>query len=416
MPQPSPEEEFLKNEFKQFYLANEIKSIPQIEQREFGIGAYGKKITKRHMSFSDYSDLNFFLRNEVPLFISSSAAYYKDPSARPMESKLFLGSDLVYEFDVSDINSDCKENHDFWLCEKCGKKYAVLLEACNECQGKLIQYKFPCSKCVNETKKQTLRLLNILRDELGLSSNISVNFSGNAGYHVHIRDKSIRNISAEARLAIVDYITAEGFSFEKSGFNFDDLKCPPIHEAVGLRKRVLDNLTNFILNASYDWLVQYGCVSLTMSQKHAGKNLVAKIIEKRKEVAEQLKRGLFYTIGSNKVASAFWKALAEKAVSEASLPIDRQTSVDIYKIVRVPDTLHGSTGFIAKTIELAKIEDFNPFEHALAFGKRQIKVFISKAPEFKIDGEKFGPFDNEEATLPENAAVYLVAKGVAKIM
>lgn len=409
------EEEFLKERFRRFYASNEIKSIPHVEMREFGIGAFGKKIAKRHIGFSSNEELNFFLRSEVPFFISCSPAYYKDPEARPMESKGLIGSDLIYEFDVSDVDSDCKQDHDFWMCENCGKTYGAATESCSSCGGKLAQFKFPCEKCIEETKRQTFRLLNILSDELSFGS-ISVNFSGNAGYHVHVRDARIKNFSQDARLAIVDYLTGEGFSFEKSGFDFENLLCPKINEVAGIRKRVLDRMIGFILEQNADWLFQYGCISLSTSQKRSGKMLVGHIVQNRQKLVSQIQKGLLPSFKSESVASSFWKSLAEMALRMESLPIDRQTSADIYKIVRVPDTLHGSTGFIAKTISIDYLRDFNPFDHALAFSDDQIKVFISKAPEFKIKGAKFGPFEKEEVELPENAAVYLIAKGVGKII
>ncbi|MCX8190090.1 MAG: hypothetical protein N3F05_02560 [Candidatus Diapherotrites archaeon] len=408
------EEDFLREHFRRFYASNEIKSVPSVEMREFGIGAFGKKIARRHISFSTNKDLNFFLRTEVPLFISCSAAYYKDPAARPMESKGLIGSDLVYEFDASDVDSDCKQKHDFWMCEKCGKTYKFVADNCDNCGGKLSQFKFPCEKCIGETKKQTFRLINILVDELGFS-NIYLNFSGNAGYHVHVRDAGIKGLSQDARLAIVDYLTGEGFSFEKSGFDFENLLCPKINEAKGLRKRILDRMIFFVCESSSDWLFQFGSISLSTSQKRSAKVFVRNIVENRQKAVLQIQSGVLPLFGSKSIAASFWKAIAENSLRLESFPIDRQTSADIYKIVRVPDTLHGSTGFIAKTISVDLLNDFDPFEHALAFGNGQIKVFISKAPEFKIQGAKFGPFEKEEVQLPENAAIYLLAKGVGKL-
>jgi len=411
------EENFLREKFKEFYSRHNVVSVPEIEKREFGIGDFGKKISKRHMNFSDYSELNIFLRTEAPFFISYSAAYYKEPAARPMENKGLIGADLIYEFDVSDIDSDCKENHDFWFCASCGSSGKGTPQRCPNCSETVQQYKFPCEKCIGETKKQVFYLLDILKDELGFSEGISVNFSGNAGFHVHVREKAIRGLSAEARIELVDYLTLAGFSPERNGFDISGkmLQCPKISEARGAQARVLKFLIDSIQQANADWLVQYGCISLTTSQKHAGRELASYIVQNKARAIESIKNGLLPYIGSQKVASIFWKSLIENAVRLASVKLDRQTSVDIYKIVRVPDTLHGSTGLIAKTLPLQALKDFNPFEHALAFGNQQIKVFINKAPRFKMAGNCFGPFEKESAELPEYAAIYLLAKGVAKL-
>ena len=71
--------------------------VPHYSARDYQkIGAhekdseFGKKISSRHLSFSNNDELNFFLRTEVPFYISCSTAFYKFPAARPMEAKQFV--------------------------------------------------------------------------------------------------------------------------------------------------------------------------------------------------------------------------------------------------------------------------------------------------------------------------------------
>jgi len=411
------EESFLKKKFAEYYLKHEVKSVPEIHMREFGIGDFGKKIVRRHMSFESYAELNSFLRREAPLFISYSAAYYKAASARPMEKKGLLGADLIYEFDAGDMQTSCREKHDFWMCGKCGATGKGALTRCPKCSSPVKQYKFPCEHCLGETKRQVLTLLRILETELDLSNGVSINFSGNVGYHVHIRAESIRQLSPDARMELVDYLTASGFVPEYNGFDLSSkmLRCPKLAGVKGVRARVMQHLIEFLENASKDELAQYGCISIPSKRKREGWALASYIYNNKASVVSRLKNGTLFYIGSKNIASAFWGAIIEHAVRLSSVKLDRQTSVDIHKIIRVPDTLHGSTGLVAKTVSLNELKNFNPFKHALAFGSNQIKVFINKAPEFKIVNSTFGPFENEQATLPEYAAIYLVAKGVATL-
>ncbi|KKW40743.1 MAG: hypothetical protein UY87_C0013G0016 [Candidatus Peribacteria bacterium GW2011_GWC2_54_8] len=53
-----------------------------------------------------------------------------------------------------------------------------------------------------------------------------------------------------------------------------------------------------------------------------------------------------------KKSKQFWQLLLEHFVEGQKLFIDRQTSIDLVKIVRVPETLHGGTGLLAKKIQL----------------------------------------------------------------
>ena len=109
--------------------------------------------------------------------------------------------------------------------------------------------------------------------------------------------------------------------------------------------------------------------------------------------------------------SVLWKNILDYVVSKEMSPIDRQTSIDLHKIVRVPNTLHGETGLIAKSIPLDDLKDFDPFKDTIVFGSESIKVKISKTPKFILKGEHFGPFENQVEELPLFVAIYLIGKG-----
>ena len=401
--------EFLKKKFREYYSKHAVNSVPSIEAREFGIGDFKKKIVKRHMHFASVSELNEFLRKEAPLYISYSAAYYKEPEARPMENKGFLGSDLVYEFDADDLGLDCKEEHDFWYCKRCGNSGKGSVKNCSNCGSAVEQYQFVCEKCLDATKKQMLKLIKVLDEELGIFEQVSINFSGNAGYHLHIRSEKVRPLSSAARLELVDYLTLAGFTAEASIADFSEkmLKCAKPQAVKGAKARVLNRMMEFISNASPDELAAFGGIRLSKARY---------VHENRAKIIEKMKQGILdYLPGSKAISVKFWQNLIEHAKHCEALKLDRQTSIDIHKIVRVPDTLHGSTGLIAKTVPLEHFKEFMPLKQAVAFGSRQIKVFINKAPKFKLGAERFGPYENEQAVLPEYAAIYLIGKGLASL-
>jgi hypothetical protein len=78
----------------------------------------------------------------------------------------------------------------------------------------------------------------------------------------------------------------------------------------------------------------------------------------------------------------------------------------------MPGTLHGETGFIKK--EITTIESFCPLVDAIAFAQEPIKVHVHYAPKFELNEQVFGPYKNQEITLPEMAAVFLVCMGLAE--
>ena len=205
--------EFLKNEFSEFYNKTFIRQPPMIEKREFGIGNFFEKIYKRHISFSSYEELNAFLRKEAPLYISFSGSYYEKPSATPMSNKHRIGADLYYEIDADDLATECKQQHDLWFCEACQASGNGRPKCCVECGSKKLKYQeWVCPECLNEAKKELYKLIKILENEFGIFEEYQINFSGHKGYHLHIRNPCIKNLSKEARQELLDYITLHGLT------------------------------------------------------------------------------------------------------------------------------------------------------------------------------------------------------------
>ncbi len=404
---------FLAKNFKEYYEKHSLRGIPAIEQREFGVGDFGKKIVRRHMFFPGLKELNSFLKESVPPFISYSAAYYKRPSARPMSAKGFMGADLIYEFDADDIKTKCKEEHDSWKCKNpaCGAEGKGSVQACPKCGSQVEVKQWFCSECLGAAKEQTFKLVEVLSSELGFEEGISVNFSGKAGFHVHIRSKKAISLSRSARNELIDYLTLNGFDLEAHGFGRAEssmLTCPVLRNAKGIEKRFMERLSSFIENWSAEKLAVHGNIKRARSSF---------LIKNRNIILEKMKEGILFPIPAEKpeTSKKFWNLLIEEALREESiaLSIDRQTSVDVHKILRLPGSLHGSTGLVAREVSLEELRAFDPFKDAVVFGSEPVRVFINKAPKFSLGGESFPAFKQTEQELPLNAAVYLVGMGRA---
>jgi DNA primase small subunit len=397
------EENFLRQRFKAFYEKNFVSEPPALEQREFGIGSFGKKIANRHIAFVDAKSFNEFLRSEVPFYVSYSAAYYKRPEATPMLAKGLLKSDIVYEFDADDIKTACKLEHDSWRCSKCGVQGKGSIQNCTSCGSSVEAEEWVCPSCLEAVKKQVMGLLGFLENDFAFTDGISINFSGSKGYHIHLRSSAVQGLSQPARIELLDYLTANSLSLENLGF-FES-HCPKQREAFGWAKRLRSGLVGFLGKASADELAVAGGIS----SKSA-----AKLLEKKEKLLQKINDGILPEFLARK-NKEFWRSLLEHLVEEQRLEVDRQTSVDIAKIIRVPETIHGGTGLIAKKLSLNNLSSFNPLAEALAFGDAPRKVFVKSAPRFFLKGEWFGPFKGQETELPEFAAVFLVARGSAEL-
>lgn len=398
------EENYLKEKFKEYYEKNYVPEIPEIDKREFGIGIFGKKIANRHMEFKNENELNNYLQRETPFYISYSNAYYKFPKKRPMKAKELIKADLIYEFDADDLKIECKIEHDKWKCKECGKEGKGRVEKCDECGSKSIELEqWFCTNCFEEVKKQMKKLIKILDKELDILNDCSINFSGNAGYHLHLRNEKIQKLKQSARIELLDYLTGYGYKEEESGFNFKERQMPNREKAKGWNKRIIEEIKN---------LVQ-GEEEIIAGITNSRISTIQKI--DKEKIINQIENGTMPTIGNEQKTQDFWKKLIDYIKEKNSLDIDRQTSTDLNKIIRMPNTIHGGTGLVAKTIKIEELAKHEPLKDCIAFSENPKKVYINKAPRIEIGGHKYGPYENQEIEIEEYAAIFMIAKKIAKL-
>ena len=104
-----------------------------------------------------------------------------------------------------------------------------------------------------------------------------------------------------------------------------------------------------------------------------------------------------------------WKTLSSRAVERRSAKIDTVVTTDIHRLIRLPGTLNGHTGLKALEVDKDRLDDFDPFTETLAFqGSMRVKVL--DCPRFELGRQKFGPYHEQEVTLPSSAAMLLLCK------
>lgn len=289
------EEEYIREKIREYYRGG-ISAPVEIEKREFGIGDFEKKIVVRHLAFQNMSQLHSFLIQEAPPYVSQSISYYEYPDGRPMEKKNWLGADLVFDLDADEV--------------PCGKKHIE---------------KWFCKDCLENVKNETLKLIDLLTGDFGIEKKeLKILFSGNKGYHVHIRTPEVKGLDQDARKEIVEYIRRD--SGKKPG---------------------------------------KGNIDIRSGRKLMPENVL-------------------------------------------SAKIDPSVTFDLSKLIRMPDSIHGSSGL--KVCHITNLEKFDPFRDAVVFGEKEVGI-MADSPEFTLKDRTFGPFKNQEVKLPEYAAIYLILKG-----
>ncbi len=364
------EEKFLRKKFSGYYGTSAV-AVRGLEKREFGFGGWEKKIEFRHIAFRNESELRARLVAEAPLYISHSVAYYEFPDARPMPRKNWLGSDLIFDLDTDG-------------------------SACNHVCGK-----FTCQKCLDAVKADAIKLIEeFLLPDFGFSkSELAVNFSGSRGYHVHVVSDAIYDLDREARREIADYVSGTGLSFERLFWNEGKKFFGPSPSQGGFGGKFA---RAFLAKLSDD------AFALSIARK-------LKKPEEREKLRGAIEKGNWDNIGITNREKKLSEKFEEMKLTMAGR-IDANVTADTSKLIRMPDSIHGGSGFAAKRLPTPDaIAGFEPMRSAPVFGSAPLRVKATEAvPALNIRDFSFGPFGaGEVRELPEACAIYLLCKKAA---
>lgn len=387
------EARFLKNAFASYYargfdLAREPKHI---DRREFGFTTFGEKLVIRHRRFSKWSELRDFVNSLAPADIMCSTAIYERPD-EPMERKGWLGAELVFDIDADHVGTDCLSQHTSWFCPSCGESgWGLGIAKCPACGGKVEEIKWFCENCLEAAKQETIKLLDFLENDFGFSeSEILLCFSGHRGFHVHVLSDEVMSLDQQSRKEIVDYLLGVGLDFKALGFA--PRGKPPMLTSGGWRGRVARRI--------YDLLFE----------KAREDERIPPILEKWSD--EMPVSAVLEVLGRE-----YWKLL-ERAKEEVATHVDSVVTTDLHRIMRLPGTLHGKTGLLAKVISPSEIDSFDPFVEAVVLPKSVVSVSVkAPIPEIRLWNEAYGPFERgQRVDAPKALGVLLIAKGAAKLV
>ena len=403
---------FIQGKFQEYY-GGEI-AIPEFSffrRREFGFLLFEGGML-RHKSFNSVGDLCRFLGDVVPSDVYYSCAFYEYPEAR-MDEKGWLGADLVFDIDADHILTPCNKVHDVWVCCSCGfAGRGGTPEVCPRCGGERFEAKvWACEVCLEAAKAESLKLLDMLKNDFGLSMDeVRVFFSGHRGYHVQVESEVVRSLDSVARKEIVDYVSGIGLDIGFHGlrrsrdYAANLVKGPSLDDS-GWRGRIARGVYEIILEGSQEKLEELG-----LSRRTA-----RIIVENRDRILDGWRRGGPWSVVKG-VGLESWRKIVEHAVYLQSAKVDTVVTTDVHRLIRLEETLHGKTGFKKTEVDLSRIEEFDPLKEGIAFKKGFVKVFVTESPEIRVGDESFGPFNNRKVELPMAAAMLLLCKGVARVV
>ncbi len=396
---------FLQQHFRSYYRRNPVSYPQRFTSREWGFIFFSGGFMQRHLGFRTQDEVRDFFLRRPPAHAYYSTAYYERPSAPTMPEKGWRGADLIFDLDA---------DH---LAGADGLTFEKMLEL---------------------VRDQVINLVDdFLRSDFGFTTDqMELYFSGGRGYHVHVHDPKIYDLSAHDRREIVDYITGTGFDINinlrrsaikkervgkwtKLKYAYDPLPPPT---APGWRARIRRGLEMQL--EEWETLPEERAIKSMTQYKGIGKKGAKKLYQslyagsgEKRQVEKFRETGrLDYLTEDDRLLNAF----VTKATDEMRVLVEGETdepvTADIKRLIRVPGSLHGKTGFCVTPVPFEEMDTFEPLLEAVVFSQRPMKVRVVKPFAITLCDERYS-YEPDEApqSMPECVAIYAVAKRFAII-
>jgi DNA primase small subunit len=376
--------EFLRQRFASYYRHARFVMPPAIEQREWGFIFFDPNPDirmRRHMAFSTREEAGEYLRTMVPAHVYYSTAYYAMPAAPTMQEKIWAGADLIFDLDADHIVRG---------------PYRMMLE---------------------RVKVETEKLLKMLTVELGIAPDrIQLAFSGGRGYHVHVRDDAIRSWASAQRRELIDYVC--GIGIDPAVMLGSGARGIP-----GWRQRyrhaLISLLREYAVLGKDEAVERLSALEREgRSGKHIGKKTASDFYDGLDALIRQLEDPEKKADLPNPVIRALVSREDSPLLSylkeEAALA-DEPVTTDIKRLIRLPGSLHGGSGFRVTPLEISDLHAFDPLEDAVVFGSAPVAIEVKiKEVAMPILGKEYH-LGSGLNTVPEALAVFLCCRGLAEI-
>lgn len=381
--------------FARYYERTPIPPPSALPEREFAAFPFGAESgMRRHAALPNAEAFHRFLTSVVPRHVYYSSAYYVHPEHPTMPGKIWQGADVVFDLDADHLR------------QSEGLNYAAQLAL---------------------VKEQLKRLYDdFLTTDFGLDpTQAEIVFSGGRGYHVHVRDERFRGLTSPARRELVDYLQgsetdlvatvleerhADGAGGPARRFR---RLSPP--DAPGWKGRTTRGLQAILAR----WEAEGPDVA------------ASEMIRSGMAVpdAKRLARALLKDGGAAKIRSTLalgalpreiplelLAIVLKSATVEVQGETDAPVTTDIHRLIRLPGSLHGGTGFRVLPVARDALDAFDPFEAALYPGDPEATVAVTLLD--TVDHpfrERISGSAGRDLELPEAEALFLVLRGEASL-
>ncbi|HUU76059.1 MAG TPA: DNA primase catalytic subunit PriS [Methanoregulaceae archaeon] len=373
--------EFLKQRFREYYKGAYLSAPPSVEQREWGFvffeADYPEIRMRRHIGFGSPQELFEYAKAMVPAHAYYSSAYYATPGAPTMATKGWLGADLIFDLDADHI------------------------------------MRGPYDLMLARVKQECEKLIGMLTDELGFSKReIALVFSGGRGYHIHIREIAVRGWGSAERREIIDYVCG-------IGIDPGVMLSMRSHSPRGWHQRYISSLHEYLV-----WLKgmeNEEAISRLSALEGVGKVSAEEFMKRSGELVRLLESDpAAINLRDRTVGKVIWALFQDKEsdflarIREQAALADEPVTTDTKRLIRMPGSLHGGSGFRVTPLVADELEDFNPLVDAVVFGTREVGVDMAKGLSVPLLGNTY-TLEAGKNSVPEALAVFLCCRGMAEI-
>jgi DNA primase small subunit len=408
--------EWARGQFRQYYSTEAIALPARFTRREFAAFPFTTAtLMRRHEAFRSAEAFRGFLARDTPRHVYYSSAYYRTPDAPNMAAKEWLGADLIFDLDADHLRR--AERLDF--------------------------------------PSQLLRVRERVRDlyddfligDFGVDpEQTHLVFSGGRGYHVHVQDPRFQQLTSPERRELVDYILGtglepataiqDGLEPDLGSVSVEDPNAagaadepgpgprrrarrfkrlqPP--DAPGWRGRITRALNRLLLR----WegvgpeQAQAELESLGVPKKEA-KGLVRQLLERGH--ARQILEGQSLDVFPRDVPKDLLETVLRVAAIELQGETDAPVTTDIHRLIRLPGSLHGGTGFRVVPLTRDRLDDFDPFREATIplSEDRAVSVEFQETVDYPFPPASVHGTEGEVREIPVGAALFLILRGEATL-
>lgn len=400
---------FVTAQFARHYRDAHLAMPDRFARREFGFMFFDRGFMLRHLGFPSQASLKRYLVEHVPAHAYYSSAYYEKPDAPTMGEKKWLAADLLFDLDADHVEG-----------------------------AKDLSYE----RMLERVKHEARRLIDsFLLGDLGFEEgDLKIVFSGGRGYHVHVHSPRVLTLSSHERREIVDYVTGTDLDldwvfpatpFEQSRFmdraGVAHRRTMPGKTAGGWRGRIRTGI-----EALLDELEQ-------LPEEVARKRLLEMVAQSKRDIGPKTVDGLYADLfgktgkggsGADRMRDeGTYEVFSEKRHSEAFLELvrvrvqprmkgetDEPVTSDVRRLIRLPSSIHGKTGFEVVPMTRARLDSFDPFRDAVpeAFGDETVKIDCGGPVTVSMKGEDYR-LDPGENDVPAFLATHLICRNLAII-